>query len=589
MPRSALARLLCVALPLVCLGCGVGPVKETAFSYGAMDTSGGTVEAGDVTLVIPPDALSEPTTIAILPEVNPLPIVVAPGDPCSYSLLGPQWCCGPLGLGLNRDGTCVVEYDETLLPPGVMESDLVLLLWDDALKALVRDPNASQDPDADTFTADPYRTLGHLAVGIRTCPPLGILITGVNPNAPPPLVGPGGTAQEEPLQSGMYLASIDGSVLPTRVPTGEEFPQAFVPSPDDERVLYLRFFLDPDLQVIVRQRFTVTLDGADPVLVAGDDELINGPDPSYGWLRNEDTVFFQERLLGDDAPATHRIATVPGAGGEQPTELYDLGESIFTDDARQSPDGAHMLVRYISGLGTEVIDVFEVATGDAVSQGLIPLGGGQATPRFLPDSTGIYLINDARDAVYRYSLDGTSFSTLFSLPPTQGALKDFVIAPNGDDYAYVAQFASNDDILFVGSFSGGARAQTDLAQDATYQEMLVHPNGQSVLFDATISNVRIFAMDDATEGPALPALDTSLLDINEATGQLLIVVPRARPPGITEIDPPEQTAPVGVYLADADGANLTPIDTPEELEIEQARWLRTIRRAPGMPFEIRIR
>ncbi len=595
-----LASLLLI--PALVGACGVGAVRESTFVYGPMGPEGGTVGTEQVTLVVPPGALAGPTTIAIIPEIDPLPIEAPLRDlaSCEYAVLGPQYCCGPVGLELLEDGRLSVTYDETLLPDDVEEDDLVLLLWDEALQALVpAGEAAAHDVEANLFVVDAYDVLGHLAVGVRTCPEAGIVFLGINPDdrsARANEQGDGATTADEP--SGLWLVSADGSVAATQLPTGDVVPQSFLPSPDGETVLYE--LVDFQSEVYAPVLYGVGVQDGVPVLLAGDDEQIDTSGPTLGWMRDGSRVFFQEQVEGDPIDGeiganVTSFSTVPGDGSANPTSLYPLGEYAYLEDVRQSLDGSLVMVAYYGMYEELEVDVFHSATGAPVSQGVIPFGGGQGSPRFLPDSSGLYGVDPDRETVERYDPDGTNPSTLFAPPPEHGSLKDFVLAPNGDDYAYVAfQYpvdakpneaaVPGSDALYLGSLSGGLREVVDLGMNTFYDELIFHPDGRHVFLDTWQTDVLMFAASDGAAGPDLCVSDISGLDISADDGRLLLVV-RDPQQGITPSDRIDRTfteLPPGLYVADADGRNQQFVPTPADLDAFAARWLHTVRRAPCM-------
>lgn len=600
MPRLPMRRTLAFVSILVLAGaCGVGGVKESTFVYGAMGVEGGTVETEEVTLQIPPGALAGPTTIAILPEVNPLPIQPPVQDPCEYALLGAQYCCGPVGLELLEDGRLAVTYDETLIPDGVDEEDLVLLLWDDALQALVPAGDAaSHDAAGNVFVVDDYQELGHLAVGYSTCPQPGIvfLATTQGPapirsdeqSGPAPLITP---------TSGLWLVSADNTVEGSQLPTDGVFPSQFLPAPDGRTVMYEMFDYESESYGSIVYGVSVA-DGV-PSLLAGDDEQVEVGGRTVGWMRDGRRVFFLERVIPSmniraDILSATSFSTVPGDASAPPTSLYEMGEYAYPDDVRQSPDGSLVMVVYYGQFENQVVDVFNSSTGAPVSQEQIPFGGGQNSPRFLPDSSGLYLVDSDRESVDRYDPDGSSPANLFTPPAEHGALKDFVLAPNGDDYAYIgfsflvdqqsqALIVPNVDVLYIGSLSGGLRATVNLGSNAYFRELIFHPDGQHVFLDSYDTGVRMFAASDGAAGPVLQIPSLAQLDISGDDGRLLLVVGTSQQSlgkaGDSSVQP--VLAP-GLYVADADGQNQQLVTTPAGLTAIDARWLRTIRRAPCM-------
>ena len=52
-------------------------------------------------------------------EKTPLPLMKAAGDPCTYSFLGPLWCCGPVGHDLLVAARIIIDYDPALISHGL--------------------------------------------------------------------------------------------------------------------------------------------------------------------------------------------------------------------------------------------------------------------------------------------------------------------------------------------------------------------------------------------------------------------------------------------------------------------------------------
>lgn len=575
--------------------CGVGEVEEVTTAYGPVGAAGATVRTQDIALYIPPGALSQPTAVGIIPQDLALDVLPPPGDGGTYEVLGDVWCCGPRGLTFERDARLVVGYVDapasstSLLPPGTGEEDLVLLLWDEAASALVPATGATHDLDANTFEVSDYRTLGYLALGLRTF-------------VAPRLVF---RAYDTAAQSlGLYLRTTEADGTAALLPGGGPNLAAFAPSPDGTRVL---FELTNQGTETVRAQSgqggygsdlsTVAYDAVAAVEIVGpNDPAVTGYDPILGWLRLGNRVFFEATDdAGGDEDGWTWLGAAPGDGAGTPSELYGLDWYAFTSDVRQSPDGAWVLVRYYAGEEVEQIDVFDAETGNAASQGLIPAGGGHATPRFLPDASGIYLVSDDRDAVVAYDPDGTNLRTLLTVPASAGTLKDFVFAPNGDDYAYIARTVGDQqvptDVLTVGSLSGGEADSLDLQQDEWYDELIFHPSGEHVLFDTWYGGVRMLAFADLSPAPIDQEVGSfDDLDVHAVTGDILIV--SIAPPAVTSTSSGpgvRQVAAPGIWIAGPDGTGATQLTLSSDLTVSAARWTRTIRTAPCMGFVNKIR
>ncbi len=594
--------LVLSSLLLLVAACGVGSVEEDSFVFGVMGPEGGVIDTGGLHLVIPAGALAGPTNVSVLPETTPYPILAPANDPCTYQILGSQWCCGPRGLPLLVNGSLVVHYDPALLPPGVTEDDLVLLLWDEATLSLVPDPNAIVDGTSNTIFLSQLPLLGHLAVGYRTCQVVttrfvftGVLATGSHALR---------TGLAPVGQEGLYQATVDGSEAPVLLST-PSLPPVFQPSPDGTRVLFEGEGIVGGADFPSLQLYTVAAGDTDPLLVAGENEDLVSYDPLHGWMRDGQRVFFQEFILGGQSagvssdPDRTVFGTVPGDQVATPTELYEIGAYPYVYDVRQSPDGSMVLIVYFDQSESTYVDVFDAVTGDPISQGVIPVGGGQSTPRWLPDSSGVYVIDEETQAeVDRYDPDGSNPGVLFDLPPGQGSLKDFALAPNGDDYAYIADLVlaveagpdaavigqqGGGDGLYVGSLSGGPRGVQDLGTSTYYDELVFHPDGQNVFLSSYDLGCEIFGASDATPGPVLPVNGISQVDVNSLDGRLLLVTGPYLGRGDATL-PTAQTAPGGLYVADSDGSNQTPVNLPSDLQVVDARWLHSTRTAPCMGY-----
>ncbi len=608
-PRWLYAVLLALVVGAVG-SCGVGDVQETPFVYGMMGPEGGTATVGAITLTIPPGALTQPTAISVFPETTVLPIAPPAGDLATYELVqGFQWCCGPSGMALLLDAVLTVGYAQVITPAAdVTDENVVLLLWDHTQNALVP-ANVGHQPDDDLFTDPHYRRMGHVALGVRVS----------EPPPPPPEFTFIGYVQEQridaqvgteaidgPITSGLYIASADDTTPLLHLATDEGTPQTCIASPDGEQILFeIRDYYQGEYYYDDRTLYAVTKDDLVPTLLAGEMERIEGSDPLFGWMRDGLRAFCQVRLSGDGLDGDgigedHAFATMPRDGTGPVSYLYEMGPYAFANDARQSPDGELVLISYYGGDESEQIDVFDADTGDPVSQDLIPNSGTWVTPRFLPDSTGVYLVDSDQESVQRYAPDGTGPTLLFQPPAEHGYLKEFVLAPNGDDFAYITAVPQGDvtdvsqvaavvpgnDALHVGSLSEGVRASVDLGgMQYGYAEFIFHPSGAYVYVDSWNSDVRVFAAADGTESPALPIQGVSDMDISRVDGRLLVVVSgrKGSAPVLVGPDgPTSEFGPAGVYVCEPDGSEATLVALPEELVVGAARWLRSTRLAPCM-------
>ena len=240
-------------------------------------------------------------------------------------------------------------------------------------------------------------------------------------------------------------------------------------------------------------------------------------------MRDGSRVFFQEQLrfspgvVAEIASVTS-FSTVPGDGSAASASFYQVGSFTVPRRrpavARRQPRDGRVL-RSVREPGWSTSSTARPAR--RVSQGVIPYGGGNNSPRFLPDSSGLYLVDPDGEGVDRYDPDGTNASTLFTPPAEHGFLKDFVLAPNGDDYAYVATRSSlaaqkpnaghrcpeSTRCTSDRSPAGSGRV-VNLGVNSFYDELIFHPDGQHVFLDSYQTDVLMFAAADAHGGARPP-------------------------------------------------------------------------------------
>jgi hypothetical protein len=549
--RSAALAALLLLLPT--LGCGTGGVDVGGFEVKTLDASGGVVQGGDVVLAVPPGALSGPTSIAILPHDHSIPILQDAN--CLIEYLGPVWCCGPIGLELNEPAMLRLSYDEGLIPFGVSESDLVFLTFDEAQNVMFVLP-VTHDPGANTFTTFDYTVLGHVAVGIRPCAsvPLDIAFST------------GGLAfaeGAEPFPT-LWLTAPDADEAEP-LPSGGHDVRLFAPSPDATRILFDAFGPQENTEL-----WTYTLGDAAAVQIVDDAQ---SGDPMWGWRRALGDVYFVQTLF-DQSGAFPALSTVPPEGSEEPSSLHEIATNEFYSDIRQSDDGSHAALRVFTFVQSgffERLVVIDMATGAVLSDGDVPLGDGNALPRFVPGSDDLYVV--LRSSVNRYEPDGTLVETIYT--PNQVLVSDFVLAPNGDGYGALlfGNFGNDidEDAIEVGTLSGGPIALEPLGSQGFFGELVVHPlDGEWLYLDDF--NVRVFSMLDGEEGAALPLADIGDLDWHASTGQLLL--------NVVDYQGSAGKTPEGLYVADPDGNNMQSVETGGQLPF-MARWMLSTRNAPG--------
>lgn len=597
--RPRLAGLV-LALALTA-GCGVDsgdPVPD--WQVAGIGPAGGSIAAGDVALTIAPGALQTDIAVSILPQLDPFIIQPGPNDPCTYSYLGPLWCCGPVGQDLLVASTLRVYYDETLIPAGFTETDLVLLEWNNTLGVLQPNLAATQDTVGNYFENTAYMQLGHVAIGVRDCTQVtGRIVAAGNANV---VAAP---------SDGVYITNIDGSVA--EFVTGV-VPNVFVPSPDGGSIL----FQLSDLQTEATLLETAPITGGATTTVAGVNDNVTGGDPRLGWLLAPPAqrVWFtqfrpssmsqalslpalldpnvdQDVLVRRNADASDAITGIHG---------IDSG-SAFILDIRQSPTGEHFLIvsqSFATTGATRVVELIETATGAVVSSGLIPYGGGQHSPRFTPDGSGVYLVDNLRTSVVRYDLDGSNEQTIFSFGPGEiiSTIQDAVLAIDGQTLGVIIRSVRTD-VLYLATadvpMMGIVHETFDLGTTATYDEVIFNPTVNVLYIDAGRTGVRAFTMDSAApmgsrivDHGLLPAATLSLMDIERGTGDLLhltlpqvpINVGDTKTPGLDARARAAATGP-GLCVTDPTGGNLQ-IGVSIGIDIFAARWLATFRTTPGM-------
>jgi hypothetical protein len=219
-----------------------------------------------------------------------------------------------------------------------------------------------------------------------------------------------------------------------------------------------------------------------------------------------------------------------------------------------------------------------------VSVGLVPLGGGVFTPRFVPGSTDVYLVDSDGVGAVRWTAAGAEVGPIFS--QEDGIVRDFVLAPDGEHYAYVVEI---DDGKFIyqelrfGTLTDGDDDGSAFLGDFVFlREVVFHPNGELLYVDDG-GLVRVFRASDGAELAPLPVNGLRNVDVSADDGRLLMVVQ----PILRDVKPSEAVGPLGdvptppgLYVAPPEGTPLTPIGT-NGLTAILARWLRGWRNAPG--------
>lgn len=612
--------LLGVVATLALLGgCGTGGSTTTVnqFLFIAIGPEGGTATAGPVRVVIPPGALPQPTGVAILPQATPLPI--ASPDGCNYSYVGQIYCCGPVGTPLLVDGNLRMHYEEALIPLGFNESNLVLLEWDNAAQVMRPRPMPPvfQDTTNNFFEDPAYVGLGHVAIGLRDCSNRAVIFDllvqdgGQNPQK-------AGTGSVEGRQAApvAILWGVDsgGSALPQVVPTGGLDFDGFVPSPNLQRVLLAAS--DPATQN--RKLHTVLVDGSgSPVEIASGDTATNTflqtHDPMYGWLQQggADHAYFVQykgQSLATDAGTIEPLPRYEiwrriGDGTALANRLHFSSAFLtFLDDIRQSDAGGQMMSYWVSygiqesgGSGSHV-DVSAVPAGTPLSIGVVPNSAGHQTPRFVPGSSDLYLVDTNGQEVNRDTDVGGFVDALFSIfavsQPPYDRIVDFALAPDGDAFAAVVEIddpkaESTESLLLMGKLSTGVLAAQELFQQVFVDELIWHPQGTGVFLDTSSDNAVLYRLNDDDgfyiTGTWIPVASMRDLDVNRLDGRIAILI-RSIPSDLANGEAPL----AGVYVSPGDASDFEPVPTPGLSEPFLVRWLPTWRHSVGL-FSPRVR
>ena len=604
--RHPFAALL-IALLAFTSACGVSGSDTPNWDIVAVGPQGAVVKAGDVVLTVPPGAFSQQIAVGILPDQTQFPILAQDG--CSHTYLGPIWCCGPVGTDLAVGGTVRIGYDESLIPAGFTEADLELLLWDNTAMVMRPQPGATHDTVANFFEFGPYNQLGHLAVGVRDCTGAGqnFAFAGVpqNPQQPIRAITAPGLGLSNTMPEGDPVQLMSGQI-----------PNHFLPSASAGRVLYEATDSQNEGSVLR----TVLLDGTSDVLVAGQDEILDGGDPNLGWLEaRPGNIFFLEFLIQSQQEAVRQPQGIT-PGVDQSAVSYKNGDgsdsqstgihgipgtptsSRFFEDVRQSPNGQTLMLqweRFVFTGGNETpgdfVDVVDTLTGNVHSSEIVPRGGGLFTPRFTPDSAHLLGISPNALSVVRYDFDGGNPTVLFDIAqsPFYTSLLDALMMPGGLHMAVLARDEgefSGDHLLLVEVATGSILDSYGFGFTRTYDELVLHPQGSPLYIDFGRAGVFPYELDPSvpdgvgiTEHPQLYAPDLRYMDIHATTGDLLQVSP-----AFQQIDSPDfgndtfLTQGPGVCVSDRFGGNAQHMSHLSDIDVRQARWIETIRRAPGM-------
>ncbi len=593
----ALAAFAAAFLGLATSSCGTGGhVVVGEYAQLVIGPGGGHAAAGFVELDILPGAFTEDHVVGILPQADPLPIDPPAGQTIVYH--GGIMCIGPLALELLVPCRLRACYDPTTIPDDLLETDLVLLEWDDADQVMRVSTTATQNLETHCFEDLVYGVLGHVAVG-RPTEPLDLFAFLQSDLVPE--VGPQGFFGGPSI----HVMSVGGT--PAALP-GTQDAQSLVASDSGARILFDRFLPNES-----RELATVDAVGGASRTVSDSSHSLTGGDTQFGWFVGADRCFYP-RFSSEVLPAGGSFSffdvfvSAGGSGAPPAADLYDAGPDAFLNDQRLSPDGTLVLLRWTvsDGKGSfDRYDVIDAATGLPVGVD-VPFGPAPsgATPRWLPDSSGLYAVSPSGADVVVAAPDGSASATLFTLAATDGFLVDFVVSPDqaalglSDGHcAFVRETLDGQqnvvDLFGTDRLGGGERQETLLGPPLFVAELVYHPDGVTVWADLQTffgrgsvdgvapqgevvtlpSSFEMTVVFDATSAAIVRTLDFSLasVDVSRVDGRTLIYVAGTS----SELDLPSP----GVYVADPDGTDpvLQSLASPQS----PARWLRSWRRAPS--------
>jgi hypothetical protein len=613
-------RQVVAAAFLVLAACGVGSTTTPVYVEGIIGPGGGTLEAEGVTVFIPPGALDEETVCAIVPGPDDLPIDPGAGE---IDLLPGCKCVGPRGTPLAVAGTLRICYDPDDIPAKFPESALVLLEWDEAQGFLVV-VDASHDTKTHCFEDGDYDELGYVVVGA----PVG----GEPPPPPPdfdfmlfatdlpPLVAPQGGGQ-----TGILLADTDPLGLPPRVLAGTGNAFDYLGSFDGSRILYTV----PDFQAEATSLRTVDTESPFDDREVLPNSTFASQDPLFGWLGEQDRVFHNHTQFGQSeiqpqgTSFTDHFSYREADGTGPVVDLASKAFFTFLDDVRVSPDRTKVMLRWIQfGKGNfYTTDIIAIDGTMLVSNVAQFFADGRPSPRWMPDSSGIYFPDD-EGTVTQLALrpndpnfpDGYEPLTLYSLTVPNSVILDFVVAPNfgptpadqrcafirrdfgvseaafGDDTGpdfYDTDTLGGTDHTSVGlgdfvhvvemvpAFAHGSFQTSVVLVQLSIEERLLAP--QAVLPSDPEMHTLVFDLASTFLLADIPA-PLSDIDISrgpDTAGQTLVWIQQ------TDVETyPEYPTP-GVYLLDTFFANPVNVTPPAFNVLGAPRWLQSWRTAPG--------
>ncbi len=603
------SRVAMFAAAAALAACGVGTSGPAAYESLVIGPSGGTLQSGEVRCVIPPGAFGDDQPVAIIPQPNLLPIDPGAGE---IDYVTGVTCLGPRGLSMGVPGTLRHCFDPNAIPSGSTESDLVLLEWDEA-NGWMRVEPATLDPVNHCLVDSSYSVFGFVAVGV--------LLSGPPPPSPEfdfvflgtPDVGMvTADAVTAGPNSSVILADSTGTLTATSV-AGTEGTADYLGSRDGSRVLYTLHPTSPYSSSLAT--FDVAASGPFAQREILPDGTFTESTNWFGWLGDQDRVY-HERGTGSfgvvaEATSSDSFSAVPGGGGAV-LDLVTKTGSVNLRDIHVSPDRSKVLLQwtdFTSDLNVYA-DVVDATDGSPVATGLALVTSFPfPTVRWLPDSSGIYWIEQDGVTVTEAAAPSWTPTTLYVLPAPNSVLKDFVVAPPfppaGQRCAYVREDQTllpqgivsgpvGPDFFETDLLAGGDVNSTDLAGQFNVREMV------PLLSDNWQTSLVLVAMDDAlfspfTAFPTPPNGHTLLFDLGAAVLTRDIPVPPSRIDlgravgkeghflvwvDTTNPSYPEYPNP-GVYELDSFGGNPTNVTPTGWVPTGPPRWLRSWRFAPG--------
>ena len=559
---------------------------------------------------MPGGAFTVDLALAILPQPTPLPIDPLAGD---VAYMPGIMCIGPIGQPLLVGGRVRMCYSPSDIPKGFSETDLVLLEWDDAAGFMRISLDAVQDLVHHCFEDDDYTELGHVAIGLienRTTS----LFVYQNDSGPAmlraaglPAVstrGLGWVFRNHGVRDDLTATTIDNTAD----------AEDFLPSIGGQRVL----FVTTDFQAERTILHTVDLDSAGgfPSRELSDSQTDSLNDPLFGWLETGDDEVYVERfpLPGPSGgPVTGEFDRLPATGpGTPATWSYPHpSTNSFLDDVRQSPDGSLTLLRYIS-FGNFTLaryDVVHSGTGNALQTDILPsrTDASLPTPRWLPDSSGLYYVDTNGVDVRAIDADGGNDRLLYTIGEIFEEIRDFVVAPDYDGAdlanshcAYVDRdLEITDDSLVVDTLDGAGPTFHDLNGAFAVDEMAWRPDGAGVilgLFDNSRAlrttggiplSTQFLHFADAT-GAEQRRINASMgdLDVDRDTSEIMLWISS----GLQD----QAFAADGIYLLGFnDDADVLAVPgsagVPPTRAVGPARFIHSWRRTPGFSGSGQVR